>query len=455
MSHLDEGTLHALLDGELDAKEVRQIQAHLGSCSACGTRLQSVKDVLSESDRLVGSLQFPGTPRRPAALDPAPEPARRTPPVPETPGSAFEPAEPYVPGPEFEPAAYQPSAQPPRPPERRLQAEPVYDQAPPVLLVPDDSMWAERRRRLLGGLRWAALLVVTIGAGYIASEVRRAGTAVPAATRPAAPELSDAPEPVLGEAEETGRPESLGLAAQRAVPAPPEPAPTTAARDTRPAPPPARKDEAAAAKAAPSAAAEDQQFADTAEPEPAAAGADEAQVEAPTSQDVREEAAEALAELDRRRRAERAAAATAALDAAARRRNAVTRNAAAPAEAAPVPPAPAPRTLEQRSGIYLRIGLDEAARQLGRPVHVIEGMQQQFMGLAQGVASPAADPARPVVRVVYQDSQGRMILLDQQRIRPGQTWAAGETRWVTGEIGLALLGEPGPEVLRNLRPRVR
>jgi hypothetical protein len=328
--------------------------------------------------------------------------------------------------------------------------------------VPDDSLWAERRRRLLGGLRWAALLVVTIGAGYIASEVRRAGTAVPAASRPAAPGLSDAPEAVLSEAEETGRPESLALAAQRAVPAPPEPgAPTTAGRVTRPTPPPARKDEAAAKAApapapAPAPAAEDQQFADTAEPEPTIAGADEPQVEAPTSPDVREEAAEALAELDRRRRAERAAAATAALDAAARRRNAVTRNAAAPAEAAPVPPAaPAPRTLEQRSGIYLRIGLDEAARQLGRPVHVIEGMQQQFMGLAQGVASPAADPARPVVRVVYQDSQGRMILLDQQRIRPGQTWAAGETRWVTGEIGLALLGEPGPEVLRNLRPRVR
>jgi AraC family transcriptional regulator len=68
-------------------------------------------------------------------------------------------------------------------------------------------------------------------------------------------------------------------------------------------------------------------------------------------------------------------------------------------------------------------------------------MQQQFMGLAQGVASPAADPTRPVVRVVYQDNQGRMILLDQQRIRPGQSWGSAETRWVAGEIGLALLGE--------------
>ena len=79
--------------------------------------------------------------------------------------------------------------------------------------------------------------------------------------------------------------------------------------------------------------------------------------------------------------------------------------------------APAPRTPEQRAGIYLRIGLDEAAKQLGRPVHVIEGMSSMFMGLALGKNSPGADPTRPVVRVVYQDSQGRMIFLDQQRIR--------------------------------------
>lgn len=34
MSHLDEGTLHALLDGELDLHEVKEIQAHIGSCAA-------------------------------------------------------------------------------------------------------------------------------------------------------------------------------------------------------------------------------------------------------------------------------------------------------------------------------------------------------------------------------------------------------------------------------------
>ena len=51
MSHLDEGTLHALLDGELELAEVREIQTHLGTCAACDSRLQDVKQFLAEADR--------------------------------------------------------------------------------------------------------------------------------------------------------------------------------------------------------------------------------------------------------------------------------------------------------------------------------------------------------------------------------------------------------------------
>lgn len=454
MSHLDEGTLHALLDGELDAKEVRQIQAHLGSCTACGTRLQSVKDVLAESDRLVGVLQFPGTPDRPDLPHRGAEPGVRTP-IPEPVAeSDFTPAEPLVPGEEAgEAADEEPPVGRSRPAERRFPSEPVYHEAPPVLLVPDDSRWAERRRRMLSGMRWAAVLLVTLGAGYIASEMRRVGSVPPQPAASPAAGVTDE-TPVLSAAEETARPDSLATPTANR----PEPAPPPAGDPAASAPADRREAAAPFAMAAP--AEEDRQKAairsEEAPPPPppereqvAAGEPQEALGEEPASPHLRQEAAEALADLDRQRRVERAAVATAALDASRRR-------AGPPAETAPAPPpAPAPRTLEQRSGIYLRIGLDEAARQLGRPVHVIEGMQQQFMGLVQGVTSPAADPTRPVVRVVYQDSQGRMILLDQQRIRPGQTWGASETRWVAGEIGLALLGEPGPEVLRNLRPRVR
>jgi hypothetical protein len=161
---------------------------------------------------------------------------------------------------------------------------------------------------------------------------------------------------------------------------------------------------------------------------------------------TRRAAAEALAELDRERRRERANAATAALP---------------PPRAAEVQPAeestPRPPSLEQRAQIYLRIGLDEAAKQLGRPVHVIEGMTPQFMGLARGQLMPGGNPRRPVVRVVYLDARGRMILLDQQRIDSGEGAGAssGSLRWTIGDVLLYLRGEPGADVLRGLQQRVR
>jgi hypothetical protein len=88
---------------------------------------------------------------------------------------------------------------------------------------------------------------------------------------------------------------------------------------------------------------------------------------------------------------------------------------------------------------------------------VIEGMSAMFMGLVLGKNSAGADPTRPVVRVVYQDSQGRLIFLDQQRIRPGQSIApAGDQpRWSQGDIALRLGGEVGADILRNYRGRVR
>ena len=95
MSHLDEGTLHAMLDGELEPKEVAEIQAHLGSCSSCGLRLREVREFLDEADRLIASVEMErsrsGPCRRaaaqretvhpPGADRPPQPPARREPPV--------------------------------------------------------------------------------------------------------------------------------------------------------------------------------------------------------------------------------------------------------------------------------------------------------------------------------------------------------------------------------------
>lgn len=117
---------------------------------------------------------------------------------------------------------------------------------------------------------------------------------------------------------------------------------------------------------------------------------------------------------------------------------------------------PPPPTMEERAQVFLRIGLDEAWRQLGRPVHVIEGMMPLFQGLARSQFPAYTDTARPVVRSVYIGPNGSLILLDQQRIRPGgRVPAATATSWRIGDVMLSLHGEARPEVLRNLVRRVR
>jgi hypothetical protein len=72
----------------------------------------------------------------------------------------------------------------------------------------------------------------------------------------------------------------------------------------------------------------------------------------------------------------------------------------------------------------MRIGLDEAVKQLGGPVHVIEGMTPELIGLTRTQLIPGTTSGRPVVRVVYVDNRGRLILLDQQRMASGQALSA-------------------------------
>jgi len=115
-----------------------------------------------------------------------------------------------------------------------------------------------------------------------------------------------------------------------------------------------------------------------------------------------------------------------------------------------------PATFEERAQVYLRIGLDEARQQLGRPVHAIEGMTALFLGLARSRFPGSTDTAQSVVRSVYIGPNGGLILLDQQRVRPGERMpAATATSWRIGDVMLYLHGETRPEVLRNLVTRVR
>ncbi len=421
MSHLDEGTLHALLDGELDLAEVSEIQKHLGSCVACGSRLQEVKQVLAEADRLVGAMEVPASAPRSRS-----EPPRADP----------EPAPP----PPFRPAN-----------------EPLAWDEPPVLLVPDPIDAHAARKRWIRGLAMAAVL-----AGVLAG-----GKLIGRALQPSHPMLSDrdltsvsqpaAQPPVVSPAERRKDESTLAtretkqnrIQPQRAAAPVPTPTPARAkvAADT-PAPPPDPEDSSAADSVAADSAALEEVAEDSAVNVAAAAGgASTAQGERSASDAdaaaTRRAAAAALAELDRERQRQRANAATAALP---------------PARVEPESePAPRPLTLEQRSQVYMRIGLDEAVKQLGGPVHVIEGMTPELIGLTRNQLIPGTTSSRPVVRVVHVDNRGRLILLDQQRMASGQALnaPAGSLRWAIGDVMLYLRGEPSPDVLRSLQARVR
>ncbi|MDZ4675817.1 MAG: hypothetical protein SGI84_15320 [Gemmatimonadota bacterium] len=56
MSHLDEGTLTALLDGEIPSDVLPSITSHLEGCAACRSLLEELRQLAGEADSLVTSL---------------------------------------------------------------------------------------------------------------------------------------------------------------------------------------------------------------------------------------------------------------------------------------------------------------------------------------------------------------------------------------------------------------
>jgi hypothetical protein len=117
------------------------------------------------------------------------------------------------------------------------------------------------------------------------------------------------------------------------------------------------------------------------------------------------------------------------------------------------------------TGISRRISLDEANRELGSPLHAIDGMPRRLVGVVPGHMVPEADPSRPVVRAVYGNpEQGRPIFLDQQRVARGKRsrldevprlGPAGDQRWIIGDVVLVLHGHASPDSLSALARRVR
>ena len=57
MSHVDEGTLHAYLDGELPSTERSALEAHLAQCATCRATLDEERALLERATALLGSAR--------------------------------------------------------------------------------------------------------------------------------------------------------------------------------------------------------------------------------------------------------------------------------------------------------------------------------------------------------------------------------------------------------------
>jgi hypothetical protein len=56
MNHLDEGTIHAWLDGALDAEQSRATEAHVQSCRQCADAVAEARGLVAASSRILGAL---------------------------------------------------------------------------------------------------------------------------------------------------------------------------------------------------------------------------------------------------------------------------------------------------------------------------------------------------------------------------------------------------------------
>jgi Putative zinc-finger len=59
MSHVDDGTLHAYLDGELTAVERERLETHLAGCEGCRARLVEERSLIERASRILGQALPP------------------------------------------------------------------------------------------------------------------------------------------------------------------------------------------------------------------------------------------------------------------------------------------------------------------------------------------------------------------------------------------------------------
>ena len=75
MQHLDEGTIHAWLDGELPADEAEKIAAHANECAECGALVAEARGLIAASTRILTALDNVPAGVMPSGLAPPEKPA--------------------------------------------------------------------------------------------------------------------------------------------------------------------------------------------------------------------------------------------------------------------------------------------------------------------------------------------------------------------------------------------
>src|SRR5688572_23818446 len=56
MQHLDEGTIHAWLDGALSLDEAARVETHVGSCTMCADATAEARGLIAASSRILTAL---------------------------------------------------------------------------------------------------------------------------------------------------------------------------------------------------------------------------------------------------------------------------------------------------------------------------------------------------------------------------------------------------------------
>src|SRR5690349_23911478 len=73
MSHVDDGTLHAYLDGELSPPEAQGLEAHVAQCLVCRERLEEERALIARATELLARAAPPERdlpPFRPGDIQP-------------------------------------------------------------------------------------------------------------------------------------------------------------------------------------------------------------------------------------------------------------------------------------------------------------------------------------------------------------------------------------------------